>query len=64
MYFFLFMITGKFSSEENDTKVSKSGIFKSLNSAICLCLSQLGDNSLVLKLLFKHISREMVYLVI
>ncbi|KAH7688883.1 DNA polymerase Y-family little finger domain-containing protein [Dioscorea alata] len=50
---------GKFSSEENDTKVSKSGIFKSLNSAICSCLSQLGDNSMVLKLLYKHISREM-----
>ncbi|KAH7679365.1 Pre-rRNA-processing protein Ipi1 N-terminal protein [Dioscorea alata] len=45
--------------EENDTKVSKSGIFKSLNSAICSCLSQLGDNSMVLKLLYKHISREM-----
>ncbi|KAM0941753.1 putative pre-rRNA-processing protein Ipi1 [Dioscorea sansibarensis] len=49
----------KSSSEENDTKVSNLGIFKSLNSAICSCLSQLGDNSMVLKLLYKNISREM-----
>ncbi|KAJ0986774.1 hypothetical protein J5N97_005130 [Dioscorea zingiberensis] len=50
----------KFSSEENDTKVSNWGVFKSLNSAICSCLSQLGDNSMVLKLLYKTISSEML----
>lgn len=43
---------------ENEGKVSNQRTFKSLTGAVFTCLSQMGDNSLILKLLCKNIFNE------
>ncbi|XP_038984219.1 testis-expressed protein 10 isoform X2 [Phoenix dactylifera] len=43
---------------ENEGKVSNQKTFKSVTGAVFTCLSQMGDNSLILKLLCKNIFNE------
>ncbi|WOL06988.1 testis-expressed sequence 10 protein isoform X2 [Canna indica] len=50
----------RFLVERKQEKVSNRKTFKSLMGAIFGCLSQMGDKSLVLKLLFKNILSEML----
>ncbi|KAJ6821652.1 uncharacterized protein M6B38_391920 [Iris pallida] len=49
----------KLSILEIDGKDSNRGTFVSLTTAACSFLSQMGDSSLVLKLLWKNLSNEM-----
>ncbi|XP_077219440.1 uncharacterized protein LOC143853523 isoform X2 [Tasmannia lanceolata] len=44
---------------DNENRISNRGTFKAITDAICSCLSQMGDDALVLKLLLKTILNEM-----
>ncbi|XP_009374090.2 uncharacterized protein LOC103963034 isoform X3 [Pyrus x bretschneideri] len=44
---------------ENDVNISNRGTFKSLSRIVCSCLSQMGDNTLVLQMLEKIILDQM-----
>ncbi|KAB2605021.1 hypothetical protein D8674_037890 [Pyrus ussuriensis x Pyrus communis] len=44
---------------ENDVNISNQGTFKSLSRIVCSCLSQMGDNTLVLQMLEKIILDQM-----
>ncbi|KAK3227006.1 hypothetical protein Dsin_006868 [Dipteronia sinensis] len=45
---------------ENDVKISNRGTFKSLTNAVCSCLSQMGDDSLVFQILEKVILDQLL----
>ncbi|KAI9153867.1 hypothetical protein LWI28_017694 [Acer negundo] len=45
---------------ENDVKISNCGTFKSLTNAVCSCLSQMGDDSLVFQILEKVILDQLL----
>lgn len=45
---------------ESDVKISNCGTFKLLTNAVCSCLSQMGDNSLVFRILEKAILNQLV----
>ncbi|KAH7554167.1 hypothetical protein JRO89_XS12G0124800 [Xanthoceras sorbifolium] len=45
---------------ENDVKISNRGTFKLLTNAVCSCLSQMGDDSLVFQLLEKVILDQLL----
>ncbi|PKA62967.1 hypothetical protein AXF42_Ash007763 [Apostasia shenzhenica] len=49
-----------FSVEVKDGSFTNREVFRSLTRYVCLCLSNMGDNSLVLKLLFKAIFKELI----
>ncbi|KAJ0027211.1 hypothetical protein Pint_36174 [Pistacia integerrima] len=45
---------------ESDAKISNRGTFKLLTNAVCSCLSQMGDNSLVFQILEKAILNQLL----
>ncbi|KAJ4961285.1 hypothetical protein NE237_021195 [Protea cynaroides] len=47
-----------YPSSESDEKISNHGTFKAITSAVCSCLSQMGDDNLVLQTLEKIIVDE------
>lgn len=59
-----YLKTAFFISEEiwmeNEGKVSNRKAFKSLTGAVITCLSEMGDSSLILKLLCKNIFNVLV----
>jgi pre-rRNA-processing protein IPI1 len=51
---------GSFSTQDNSQKGSNMNTFKSLNRLILNSLSEMGDGSLVLELMWDNLSKEIV----
>ncbi|KAK1562182.1 hypothetical protein Q3G72_007583 [Acer saccharum] len=49
-----------YPAAENDVRISNRGTFKSLTNAVCSCLSQMGDDSLVFQILEKVILDQLL----
>lgn len=59
--FFFFLLSAKVCRRaKNDGIISNRVTFKAITNAVCSCLSQMGDDALVLKILQKTVFNEMV----